>query len=207
VRALILDYGGVLTTRSPTGREDFQRLFGASMLEYRDAAVRAAAELGGNPVDLVETGQITTEQFQSALGAALPNVNVDALGPAYYAQHISNPEMLGCVADHHARGVTTVLMTNAAADWTAYWSPTVPGLEEIFDHVVISGSVGARKPDRRIFEHTLDLLAGIPAAECVFVDDEEANCAAAEAVGMSAIRFVDDPTTIAAIARLAGVPM
>jgi putative hydrolase of the HAD superfamily len=202
VRALIVDYGGVLTTRSSTGREDFQRLFGASMLEYRDAAGVAAEGLGGNPVDLVETGQITTEQFQSALAAALPNANVDALGPAYYAQHISNPEMLGCVADYHARGLTTVLMTNAAADWTDYWSPTVPGIQEIFDHVVISGTVGARKPDHRIFEYTLALLEGIPAAECVFVDDEEANCAAAEAVGMRAIRFVDTPSTIASLARL-----
>jgi putative hydrolase of the HAD superfamily len=201
VRALIVDYGGVLTTRSSTGREDFQRLFGASMLEYRDAAVRAAGELGGNPVDLVETGQITTKQFQSALAAALPNANVDALGPAYYAQHISNPEMLKCVADHHARGLTTVLMTNAAADWTDYWRPTVPGMEETFDHVVISGSVGARKPDPRIFEHTLKLLEGIPAAECVFVDDEEANCAAAEAAGMSAIRFVDTASTVASLAN------
>jgi putative hydrolase of the HAD superfamily len=198
---LIVDYGGVLTTRSPTGREDFQRLFGASMLEYRDAAALAAARLGGDPVELVESGRIDSAQFKEAIGAELPGATVDALGPAYYAQHVSNPEMLACVERCHARGVVTVLMTNAAADWTEFWSPSVPGMEHIFDHVVISGSVGSRKPDAAIYGHALAQLAPIAAGECVFVDDEEENCAAARALGMQALRFTDTASAVRTLAE------
>ena len=202
----MLDYGGVLTTRSPTTRADFERLVGVSMGDYRDANERAAARLGDDPLDAIETGRITEDEFKRALAAELPDADIEALGEAYYAQHVSNPEMIACVADYHSRGVVTVLMTNAAAEWTHYWSPTIPSMHEVFDHVVISGSVGSRKPDAGIYHHALELVKGIPAGECVFVDDSEANCATAEEVGMQAIHFSDTASTIAALAALAVEP-
>jgi putative hydrolase of the HAD superfamily len=200
VRALILDYGGVLTTRSPTAREDFERLVGVSMLDYRDANTRAAARLGQDPLEAVETGRITEAEFKAALAAELPSADIDAMGEAYYAQHVSNPAMIACVAGWRARGVVTMLVTNAAAEWTHHWSPTIPSMHEVFDHVVISGLVGSRKPDVGIYRHALDLLAGIASKECVFVDDSEANCATAEEVGMQAIRFTDTESAVAAVA-------
>ena len=53
----------------------------------------------------------------------------------------------------------------------------------MFDVVVISGEVGMRKPEPRIFEHTLALI-GVAAEECVFVDDIRHNIEAAVTVGM-----------------------
>jgi putative hydrolase of the HAD superfamily len=53
----------------------------------------------------------------------------------------------------------------------------------MFDVVVISGEVGMRKPEPRIFAHTLAEL-GLAADECVFVDDHEANIRAAAALGL-----------------------
>jgi putative hydrolase of the HAD superfamily len=52
-----------------------------------------------------------------------------------------------------------------------------------FDAVVISGRVGLRKPDQAIFVHTAELLELRP-AQCVMVDDLQANISAAVAVGM-----------------------
>lgn len=199
---MILDYGGVLTTRSPTAAADFERLVGVSMLDYRDANARAAARLGSDPLEAVETGQITEAEFKSALAAELVGGDIDALGEAYYAQHVSNPAMIDCVAGYHARGVVTVLMTNAAAGWTHYWSPTIPSMDKVFDHVVISGAVGSRKPDAGIYHRALDLLTGISPPDCVFIDDSEANCATAESVGMQAIRFSDTESVVAALAAL-----
>ena len=59
----------------------------------------------------------------------------------------------------------------------------------MFDAVVISGEVGMRKPEARIFEHTLELL-GLPAAECVFVDDLPHNVAAAAGLGLVGVQHV-----------------
>ncbi|HYO17422.1 MAG TPA: HAD-IA family hydrolase, partial [Dermatophilaceae bacterium] len=57
---------------------------------------------------------------------------------------------------------------------------------EMFDAVVISGEVGMRKPEPEIFELALDRI-GLPAGECVFVDDMAHNVVAAERAGLAGI--------------------
>ena len=39
-----------------------------------------------------------------------------------------------------------------------------------FDEVILSNEVGFRKPDKEIFEYTLNTLK-LPAKECLFIDD------------------------------------
>jgi putative hydrolase of the HAD superfamily len=58
-----------------------------------------------------------------------------------------------------------------------------------------------RKPDPAIFRHALDLI-GLPAAECVFIDDIEHNVAAAEALGMVGLHHTDPAVTIARLQEL-----
>ncbi len=57
-----------------------------------------------------------------------------------------------------------------------------------FDGAVVSGEVRLAKPDPRIYQLALE-RAGRTAQECVFIDDVEANVAAAAALGIDAIRF------------------
>lgn len=57
-----------------------------------------------------------------------------------------------------------------------------------FDHAVISGHVGAAKPDRRIFDILFERVSRRP-DELVFVDDSLSNIEAARALGMAAIHF------------------
>ena len=52
--------------------------------------------------------------------------------------------------------------------------------------VVISGEVGRCKREREIFELTLDRI-GLPAGECVFIDDMAHNVAAAARAGLAGI--------------------
>ncbi len=61
------------------------------------------------------------------------------------------------------------------------------GIRHYFATVVISDSVGIRKPDRRIFDHALQAL-GAPAASTAYVgDNPEPDIRGARAVGMIAI--------------------
>jgi len=71
-------------------------------------------------------------------------------------------------------------------------------VDEIFETVVDSAFVGARKPEARIYELTLERL-GLPAEACLFVDDIEVNCEGARALGMSAVHFRDNEQAIAEI--------
>jgi 2-haloacid dehalogenase len=84
-------------------------------------------------------------------------------------------------------GVRVVALSNWSAD-------TYPvALERFaflgwFEVVVISGEVGASKPDPRMFEALMARHAVDP-AEAVFIDDSPANVAAAARLGFHALAF------------------
>ena len=63
----------------------------------------------------------------------------------------------------------------------------------LFTDIVVSGHERLAKPDPALFE-LLGQRVGRPLEECIFIDDSEANVAAAAQAGMDAIRFRgDDP--------------
>lgn len=64
------------------------------------------------------------------------------------------------------------------------------GLRQYFDELVISSETGLAKPDAGIFVHALQKL-GLSAHEAVFIDDNPANVAAAERLGIRSIHFKD----------------
>lgn len=61
-------------------------------------------------------------------------------------------------------------------------------LSRFLEWSFVSCRTGVRKPDARAFVDAAATL-GVEPAQCLFVDDREANCAAARAQGMEAIRF------------------
>jgi putative hydrolase of the HAD superfamily len=59
-----------------------------------------------------------------------------------------------------------------------------------FRGYILSHEIGAMKPDARIFAEALCRSGALP-DDALFVDDQEANVAAARALGIAAFRFVD----------------
>jgi epoxide hydrolase-like predicted phosphatase len=57
-----------------------------------------------------------------------------------------------------------------------------------FDLLVLSHEVGILKPDKRIYELTVERL-GLPGEACVFIDDQGKNLAPAAEFGMSTILY------------------
>ena len=51
------------------------------------------------------------------------------------------------------------LLTNNVREWEPLWRSMLP-VDEIFELVVDSGFVGYRKPDREIYDLTLERLGG-----------------------------------------------
>jgi putative hydrolase of the HAD superfamily len=78
-------------------------------------------------------------------------------------------------------------------------------VDEIFEVVVDSGFVGCRKPDREIYEITLERLDNVPAEECLFVDDVDVNCDTARELGMSAVHFQHNDQAIGEIRTALGL--
>jgi 2-haloacid dehalogenase len=91
-------------------------------------------------------------------------------------------------------------LSNWSAETFPVARPRYPFLES-FDGIVISGDVKLAKPDPRIFRHLLDRF-GLDPAATVFIDDSEANVAAAAAEGIVALRFDDAATLRGDLVRL-----
>lgn len=81
-------------------------------------------------------------------------------------------------------GVGVHLATNQAAARAAYMKEAL-GYDQLFDQSFYSCDLGVAKPEPAFFTRALDQL-GATAPEVLFVDDHEANVAAAREVGLAA---------------------
>jgi HAD superfamily hydrolase (TIGR01509 family) len=73
--------------------------------------------------------------------------------------------------------------------WHTYIEQTL-GLARRLPWTFVSCETGVRKPDPQAFTGAARALSVAP-ADCLFVDDREANCEAAIATGMNAVVFRD----------------
>jgi epoxide hydrolase-like predicted phosphatase len=188
MRGLIVDWGGVLTMPIHTAISSWLKVTGVDRDHYGAVVRRWVEPPPGevSPVHRLERGEIAVEEFEHLLSAALAQEGstVEAaglIGQMFADLAIYEDSMTSLVTRAHAAGVRTALLSNSwgneydRSDW-----------HEMFDAVVISGEVGMRKPEREIFDLALDRL-GLPAAECVFVDDVAPNIAAAAEAGLVGI--------------------
>jgi 2-haloacid dehalogenase len=88
-----------------------------------------------------------------------------------------------------ARGVPLYAITNFGADTWASFRPTFPLLDRFRD-IVVSGIEQLAKPHAAIFELAATRFGHAPGA-MLFIDDAEANIAAAAALGWQVHHFID----------------
>lgn len=88
-----------------------------------------------------------------------------------------------------ARGHRLFALTNWSAETFGDALALHPRLD-VFADIVVSGRERVAKPDPAIFRILLDRNR-LRAADCVFIDDNAANVAAARDLGIDGIRFTD----------------
>jgi 2-haloacid dehalogenase len=93
-------------------------------------------------------------------------------------------------------------LSNWPAEKFALVRPHYPFFE-VFDDIVLSGQVGLVKPDPAIFEILLQ-RAGRSAAECLLIDDADANIRRAREMGFQTIQF-QSPQQLEAELRSRGI--
>jgi putative hydrolase of the HAD superfamily len=194
IRAVISDFGGVLTTPLVGSFLAFQEHSGVSLEELGNAMAQLAQESGGeHPLFRLEKGEIAESEFLAALGDALGgDVELEGFGERYFEHLHPNDEMIGLMRRLRARGLRMALLTNNVREWEPLWRAKLPDIDEIFEVIVDSAFVGMRKPEPAIYELTVERLGdGVAAADCLFVDDIEANCEMAEQLGMTAVHYLD----------------
>ncbi|MHB1593757.1 MAG: HAD family hydrolase [Streptosporangiaceae bacterium] len=216
VRAVIFDWGGVLTTPiNQTVRSwlDRERIDPDRYLEVMLPWIANAYGPGqdSSPIHALERGEIAEQEFERTLAGLLVGrdggpVPADGLLSRMFAASRPDTAMLDMVRQLRSVGLRTAMLSNSWGLGDFYQLPVLQGL---FDDMVISGQVGMRKPEERIFRLAADRL-GLRPIDCVFVDDVEMNVEAAMALGFVGVHHAEREQTLARLARLldtgAGAP-
>ena len=185
--ALVVDWGGVLTSGIADAFSKWAAAEGVDYGHYLSALRQwigpEAVDPSQNPVHAFERGEMEVPDFEQRLAQALSEhgspVRAEGLiERMFVGLELVEESMIGLVRRAKAHGLHTALLSNS-------WGNDYPreGWDTLFDAVVISGEVGMRKPEHRIYQHTLRLIDVQP-SEAVMVDDLQPNVRAAVEVGM-----------------------
>jgi putative hydrolase of the HAD superfamily len=98
-----------------------------------------------------------------------------------------DPACVGLLAELQP-GLARALLTDNGPLLLDGFGQRLPAVADAFDHLVFSCTVGATKPDLRLFAY-VERLVGRRGREIVFVDDSARNVNAAVDFGWDAIRF------------------
>jgi epoxide hydrolase-like predicted phosphatase len=220
IRAVIFDWGGVLTTSPMPPLLALERELGYAHRQLVDWMFCTGLCTSGRPADgeqrpdsdfqLLEKGLLSFEgYFERILACSAEHLGAPMAREASQELRARFAVDAGVAAFswpmiHRARrlradGYRTAILTNQIPSWREFWRSSVP-LED-FDVVVDSCEVGMRKPEPGIFRHACDLL-GVDPTEAVMLDDSPRNAAGAGAVGMASIVVRDSMTAIAELDEL-----
>lgn len=199
-RAVISDFGGVLTVPLLDAFRAFHDTAGIAPGELGRALQAVADESGSHPLHALERGELTEAEFNRRLEAHLPEGgSLGGFRDTWFEALHPNAPLIDYMAGLRPRGIRTALLTNNVREWEPLWRAKLP-VDDIFEVIVDSAFVGMRKPEPAIYELTLGRLGdGIEAADCVFLDDLTVNVEAASALGMRGVLFESTEQSIASI--------
>jgi putative hydrolase of the HAD superfamily len=195
VRGLLLDAGGVLY--GPVGgrwnpRLDFESViarFNPALDPARDPVRFAAAVVAGDRFLDDAPSTPPRDDYHRAVLAALGLPDPPASLLAELNRPLQTPflelfpEVIRVLDEVRRRGVPMAVVSD---NWKRTPGHDWLGLNGYFATWVISEELGCCKPDPRMFAAGRDAIA-IPAAECLFVDDDPQLVEAAVALGYQGV--------------------
>ena len=208
ITTVISDFGGVLTTPLIQSFAAVQDQTGVPFEELVGGMARIQEQEGRHPLYELETGRLTEADFLSKLGDVLEPAlghrpELHRFREIYFDALHPNEPMIDLMREAKG-GHRMGLLTNNVREWEPLWRTMLP-VDEIFEVVVDSGFVGMRKPDREIYDLTLERMGDPAPEECLFIDDTDVNCDAARELGMTAVHYRDNDQAIPEIRDALGL--
>lgn len=196
IRALLVDWGGVMTSSVFASFAGFCEREGlpANAVRDRFRTDPAARDL----LVGLECGTLPEDEFEDGF-AALLGVPGRGLIDRLMADLRIDEVMVALVRRARRHAIVTGLISNS-------WGSGRYDREliaELFDGVVISADVGIRKPDPEIYALGAAAVGQEPAA-CVFIDDLPGNLKPARAMGMTTVHHTAAPLTVTALTGILG---
>lgn len=128
-------------------------------------------------------GEISSNHFLSALGFSDP----DSAMKEYIENYLTFDDSFYSFAEKFYKKYDLVLLSTDVSEWSRYITEYYK-LDKYFKHKIVSGDVHLRKPDRTIYELTLERIGRKP-EECLFIDDSVTNLQQASEMGINTIFF------------------
>jgi len=183
IEAIIFDWGGVLIDDPrPALMRYCVKALGVSQETYTKAHNKF--------MDDFQRGSFSEQTFWTKVCGEIkrPKPQVRSLwGDAFRAAYLPRPQVFALASALHKSGYKTALLSNAEV-------PAMQFFDELgydmFDVVVFSCAEGITKPERKIYEITVDRL-GLQPRQVVFIDDRPENINGAKETGLSTILFRD----------------
>jgi epoxide hydrolase-like predicted phosphatase len=198
LRAVVFDIGGVLELTPETGwREEWGARLG---LEPTELVWRLEPTFRGGDIGTISLAEV---ERRAAVLLGLEDSDVWQFMEAIWAEYLGtlNEELVKYFAALRPRYRTGILSNSFVGarerERLAY------GLEDICDVIVYSHEEGVKKPDARAYNIVCERL-GVEPAEAVFLDDVPACVDGARAVGMHAVRFVNNRQAITELESVLG---
>lgn len=131
-------------------------------------------------------GEITSDEFLSLLGYENPRLHMKD----YLENYLTLDDGFIPFAETYFEKYDFVLLSNDVSEWSSYITEYYR-LNKYFKEKIVSADVKCRKPEKKIFELTLERIKKSP-AECVFIDNSVKNLEAADSLGIQTILFNRD---------------
>lgn len=211
LKALIVDFGGVLTSPLTSSMTEFAAtddvdpdVLRGVLRDWLGASY--GDDAAANPVHALERGEMEVPDFERELAKRLTTRDGSPVAPEglitrMFSGFELQESMNDAVRKVKKAGFATALLSNS---WGNEYPTELFG--DMFDVAVISGAVGMRKPEAQIYELTASRL-GLEPSVCAFIDDHPANVKAAADLGMVGIRHVTPQETIEELEALFGLDL
>jgi len=128
-------------------------------------------------------GELSSTEFLSRLGYKKPEYHIKN----YIENYLSFDNSFTTFAEKHHKNYDFILLSTDVSEWSKHITHHYK-LDKYFKHKIVSGDVHCRKPDKKIYEITLNTAQRKP-DECLFIDDNVTNILSAKNLGIESVLF------------------
>ncbi|MHC4086701.1 MAG: HAD family hydrolase [Planctomycetota bacterium] len=181
IKSVIFDWGGVLIEDPAPG---LMRYCAKILHVAREDYIKVHSKFA----DDFHKGLICEDTFWEKICSELnvPKPNVRSLWTdAFKAAYVPRADMFSMAASLQENGYRTAVLSNTEVPAMQYFHQQ---RYDMFDVLVFSCAEGVQKPDRKIYELTLEKL-GSEAEQSVFIDDNPEYINGAKEAGLNTILF------------------
>ena len=181
IESVIFDWGGVLIEDPAPG---IVKYCSESLGVSKECYIKMYDKFGGDFQEGVISEEEFWERMCGELGVSKPDVP-SLWADAFKAAYVPREEMFSLAAELGKKGYKTAFLSNTEKPAMQYFHQFGYNM---FDVLVFSCVEGTSKPERRIYELTVQRLGSEP-GQSVFIDDKPEYINGAKQAGLNTILF------------------